>query len=74
MKWLVVLSSFIQLHGPGNQLLEINPDEIVSLRMPQSTEHFAPGVRCIVNTADGKFSTVQEDCDTVKHLIIEGHR
>jgi hypothetical protein len=61
----------IHLHGPGNQIISLNPNEIVALRTPQETEHFAKGIRCIVATADGKFSTVLEDCDTIEKMLGE---
>jgi hypothetical protein len=59
----------IHLHGPGNQIISLNPNEIVALRTPQETEHFAKGIQCIVATADGKFSTVLEDCDTIEKML-----
>jgi hypothetical protein len=59
----------IHLHGPGNQIISLNPNEIVALRTPQGTEHFPKGIQCIVATADGKFSTVLEDCDTIEKML-----
>jgi hypothetical protein len=61
----------IHLHGPGNQIISLNPNEIVALRTPQGTEHFPKGIQCIVATADGKFSTVLEDCDTIEKMLQE---
>jgi hypothetical protein len=61
----------IHLHGPGNQIISLNPNEIVALRTPQKSDHFAEGVRCFVATADGKFSTVLEDCNTIEKMLEE---
>jgi hypothetical protein len=61
----------IHLHGPGNQIISLNPNEIVALRTPQTTEHFAKGIQCVVATADGKFSAVLEDCDTIEKMLAE---
>lgn len=73
MIWPLVVV-LIQLHGPGNQVISIDPSKIVSLRDPASEEHFARGVRCIINTEDGKFSIVLEDCATVGKLIEEARK
>jgi hypothetical protein len=59
----------IHLHGPGNQIISLNPNEVVALRSPQSSEHFAKGIQCLVATADGKFATVLEDCDTIEKML-----
>jgi hypothetical protein len=68
---VVILLRLILLHGPGGQEIEINPDEIVSLRVPQEDGHIPKGTHCIVNTSDGKFSTVVETCAKVHELIGE---
>jgi len=59
----------IELHGPGGQTFDINVAEVVELRTPRDEDHFARGVQCIVNTSDGKYSAVSEDCDTVRRMI-----
>ena len=67
---LAVAFRLLQLHGPHDQIIDINPDQVVSLRKPRADEgHFTSGVRCLVNTSDGKFSTVMEDCETVRASI-----
>lgn len=63
---LYVAIILLHLTGPGGQMIEVNPDEIVTLRSPRSQEHFAPGTRCLINTVDGKVVAVQEDCYRVK--------
>lgn len=59
----------LELHGPGNQFFEVNPEAIVGLRVPRDTENFGPGVKCIINTNDGKFFAVVEECSTVRRMI-----
>jgi hypothetical protein len=59
----------LELHGPGNQYFEVNPEAVVGLRTPRESEHFGAGVKCIVNTNDGKFFAVVEDCATVRRMI-----
>jgi hypothetical protein len=59
----------LELHGAQNQVIILNPHEIISMRPPTKDEHFAPGTRCIINTSDGKFTLVKEDCSTVEALL-----
>jgi len=61
----------VQLTGPDDQRIEVNPHEIVSVRAPRGPEHFAKGVRCVLHTTDGKFIAVVEDCDTVLQRLGE---
>jgi hypothetical protein len=68
--WLLAVA-LIQLTGPEEQSILVNPEEIVSVRRPRSSEHFAPGTRCLINTADGKIIAVQELCSSVLRLIEE---
>lgn len=65
---MIVLIVLIQLHGLGGQTIWINPETVTSVREPKSEDHFGHGVRCIVNTDDGKFAAVVEDCEEVKRL------
>lgn len=65
----IFVAAFILLHGPGGQVIAINPGEIVTLREPRSGEdHFHKEVRCIVTTADGKYSAVVETCNRVSEM------
>jgi hypothetical protein len=59
----LVALTLIVLTGPGGQIVKINPDEVVSLRAPRSTDHMPRTVRCIVFTTDSKFIGVEETCD-----------
>ena len=59
----------LELHGPGGQFFEINPEAVVGLRTPRESEHFGDGIKCIVNTNDGKFFAVIENFETVLRII-----
>jgi hypothetical protein len=69
---LVLLAlRLIELTGPDDQHIEINPSEIVSLRAPRGSEHFAPGINCLVSTADGKYVGVVESCEAIARRMME---
>jgi len=70
---MLFVLKMISLHGPGGQMIELNPGEVISLREPSSQEHFAKSIKCIVSTSDGKFHTVLEDCNTVKQMLEGDH-
>ena len=71
--WLIVLA-FVTLTGPDGQVINMNPDEIVSLRTSRGEDHFAKGTRCLVTTTDGKYSTVREACDLVLERIQDARK
>jgi hypothetical protein len=69
---VIVALKLVLLHGPGGQIIEINPDQVVTLREPRMFEgHIPPGTNCVVNMADGKFNLVQEACATVRDMMEE---
>jgi hypothetical protein len=70
MKTLFLLI-FIQLHGPGGQVIDIAPDEITSLREPQanSESHFGKGVHCIIKMTNGAINAVVEHCEAIRQEI-----
>ena len=69
----LVAVQFLDLTGPAGQHVEINPEQIVSLREPR--EDLAPGLKwpdkakCIVTMTDGKFVAVTEPCSFIKEMI-----
>jgi len=68
---IVLALLLISLHGPGGQLLIINPLEISSLRSPlESNSHFARGTHCIVVMSNGRVNATLEDCLTVQRQIM----
>lgn len=54
--------TLVLLTGPGGQIIEINPAEVVSIRSPRSLDHMPRSVHCIVFTTDSKFVGVEETC------------
>jgi hypothetical protein len=62
----------VRFTGPDGQRIEVNPDEVVSLRVPRSVEgHFAKGIQCLIFTGDGKMTGVVESCDEVSLKLSE---
>lgn len=68
---VAVLAALVELHGPDDQRVFVNPDQIISIREPRGMEqgHFARGTRCLVTTADGKYLTVREKCTELREMI-----
>ena len=69
MRLLWAALNLIVLHGPNNQYLEINIDEISSIRVPRAVDHFHKGTRCLITMTNGRLNTVMETCDMVDQLI-----
>lgn len=59
--WIMALA-LVRFTGPDGQQIDINPETIISVRVPRSVDHFAPGTHCLLFTVDGKLIPVQEDC------------
>jgi hypothetical protein len=71
---MIILASavfyLVELTGPNNQPIDINPATVVSIRERRAGEtHLQKGVRCVIHTSDGKFIAVLEDCDTVRRKL-----
>lgn len=62
----ILVLVLVMFHAPGGQIIWINPEAVTSTRVPRQGEHFAPGIHCVINTSDGKFSLVLESCDEVR--------
>jgi hypothetical protein len=67
----ILLAAFVTLHAPQGAVIEINPDQVTSLRNapPQKRGSFTEQANCLINLTDGKFVTVIEDCETVRKLF-----
>jgi hypothetical protein len=65
--WLLAeIIRLVVVHTPDGQAVQLNPQAVIQLRVPQKVEgHFPPGVKCIVNTFDGKITSTVEDCQTI---------
>jgi hypothetical protein len=68
----------IVLHTVDGREIDINPSLVTSMREAQADDAdnkaFTGGVRCMVSLADGKFVTVVETCEAVRHKIEEQQR
>jgi hypothetical protein len=60
----------IILHSGSGTAIDLNTATITNLRNPEpSNPAFTPNVRCQVNMVDGKFVTVTETCNEVRHKM-----
>jgi len=62
----------IHVHGPDEkQEIEINVQEISSIRQPRenTSDHFAPGVHCLVYMTNGGFVPTAESCKEIVKKI-----
>ena len=70
--FLLIAFHLVRFTGPDNQLIEINPDEVVAIREPRDIEqHFHEKVSCLIFTSDGKFVGVTQDCDEVHKRLAQ---
>lgn len=63
MNSLILTAALVALTGVEDQVININPNEVVSIR-PQRG-NLASGIRCLIHTTDGKYISVIETCDIV---------
>jgi len=61
----------LRLTGPDGQVMELNVDQVVSLREPRGElkGHFHKDIKCLIHTTDGKFIAVLEPCAVVHELM-----
>ena len=72
MKWLIlILLRLVLIHAPNGDEIEINPNEISSIREPREVGDaaFHKGVRCVLVMTNGRFIGTAEDCRTVKFMV-----
>lgn len=67
MRWALAL---IALHGLDGQTIWVNPAEVISVRAP-ATDLLHEGVKCTLQTVDGKLINVADDCETVLRGVKE---
>ena len=65
------LLALIELHGPGGHRIYVNPNEITSIREPQTKGGFTKDARCLVYLTNRNFITVRETCEQVRQKL--GH-
>ncbi|QIG93825.1 MULTISPECIES: hypothetical protein [Bradyrhizobium] len=72
---LVVVAALrlVSFHGPDGYPVEINPDQVTSLRGAregdQQSKFFTSEVRCMIGLTDGKFVSVSESCEEVRSKL-----
>jgi hypothetical protein len=71
MKWLILLLlRLVLVHVPGGDEIEINPNEVSSIRDPRDVPgHFSQNIHCVIVMTNGKFIGAVEDCRTVKMML-----
>ena len=75
---LIATIQLVLVHSPNGDVIEINPDQIVSLRAAAPGKEeverlYHRSVKCLIVTADGKSIPAVENCVEIKALI-EGAR
>jgi hypothetical protein len=72
---VILAAALIVLHTLDGREIDINPAHVNSMREAKEDSEggkdFTPGVRCMINTTDGKFVTVIEECATVRRKLEE---
>jgi hypothetical protein len=72
---LKVLFFLVIFHGADGEEVEVNPDQVTSIRAPREKSEvdklLPKTARCLINMADGKFVAVREDCAEVRRAIEE---
>ena len=74
---MIVALVLILLHGPDGREITLNPQAITTLQAARDgvvNNVIAPDVKCVVNTTDGKFTSVVESCERVRELIKQGEQ
>jgi hypothetical protein len=68
----LALLYLIFVHGPEGQEVQLNINEISSIRQPREAEgHFSADVRCLVFMTNGKFVGTTETCHEVVGKIAQ---
>ena len=70
-----IVLTLIVLHSVEGHEIRINPAQINSLRAArpkgEGGKLFTDEVKCMINTTDGKFINVIENCETVNRMLQE---
>jgi hypothetical protein len=63
---LLAALHLILVHGPDGQNIELNVNEISSIREPRQVEgHFAKNVHCLIFMTNGKLIAAIEECPVI---------
>ena len=71
MQHIIIAFHLVQLTGLDGQVIELNPDQVVSVRPVREMDHFGKGINCLIHTTDGKYLAVTETCDMVRNRLEE---
>lgn len=68
---MIALVALILLHNPNGTSVEINVEQITSMRGRHEVGevHFTEKAKCLINLTDGKYITVIETCDEVRRKL-----
>jgi hypothetical protein len=69
MRSVASLLLLVELTGASGESIVLNSDAVVTIRAPRRSDHFAPGMQCLITTSDGKYVAVRQQCHTVRELI-----
>jgi hypothetical protein len=66
---LVLLTlNWVQFTSVDGHEIDVNPDQVVKVRDPPAG-YLDKHVKCLIDTADGKYTAVVEDCPTVRNKL-----
>lgn len=67
----VAIVLMLQVHAPDGTVIDINPDQIVSLRQaPEIRQgHYPIEAHCLIHLADGKSLAVKEECEYIRQIL-----
>ncbi|MBO0718456.1 MAG: hypothetical protein J2P55_14135 [Rhizobiales bacterium] len=67
----VLALELLRLMTPDGLPVDINPNEIVSLRPPREDDKrtLNSKVQCVLFTADSKFVAVTNECDEIRWML-----
>jgi hypothetical protein len=67
----VLALELLRLTTPDGLSVDVNPNEIVSLRAPREDDKrtLNSKVQCVLFTVDGKFVSVANECDEIRSML-----
>jgi len=70
---LLATAVLLLLHTVDGREIDVNPTQITSMREAHEADDpsraFTGKVRCMVNTSDGKYVTVIEECAAIREML-----
>jgi uncharacterized protein YlzI (FlbEa/FlbD family) len=59
----------IALNSPDGRTIWVNPEDIISIRAVHEKKLYAPEIRCVLQTVDGKTVAVTDTCNEVRQKL-----